>query len=95
MYGSASEETYKTHNVKRDASEEWDYAINSLKIDLREFIEEELPENEEDKSIYLVFSVDETKVYSNDYDDVVKVLTDYETKYEGKIRYKINTLEGG
>ena len=65
-----------------------------MKIDLREFIEKELTENEEDKSIYLVFSLDETKVYSNDYDDVVKVLTDYETKYEGRIRYKINTLEG-
>lgn len=94
MYGNASEENYKTHNVKRNASDEWDYAINSLKIDLREFIEKELTENEEDKSIYLVFSLDETKVYSNDYDDVVKVLTDYETKYEGRIRYKINTLEG-
>ena len=80
--------------MKRNASDEWDYAINSLKIDLREFIEKELTENEEDKSIYLVFSLDETKVYSNDYDDVVKVLTDYETKYEGRIRYKINTLEG-
>lgn len=93
-YGRASDENYEVHNVKRQAKEEWDYAINSLKLDLKEYIDKELQENAEDKYIYLVFSVDKTKVYSNDYDDVEKVLADFETKYDNRVRYKLSILDG-
>lgn len=95
IYGRASDENYEPHNVKRNATDEWDYVINSLKLDLKEFIDKELQGNAEDKYIYLVFSVDKTKVYSNDYDDVEKVLTDFETKYGDKVRYRLNILEKG
>ena len=93
-YGRVSDENYKPHNVKRSDTDKWDYEINSLKLDLKEWIDKELQENAEDKYIYLVFSVDKTKVYSNDYDDVEKVLTDFETKYNGSVRYRLNILEG-
>lgn len=93
-YGWASDENYETHDVKRSASDEWDYAINSLRLNLKEFIDKELQENAEDKYIYLVFSLDESKVYSNDYDDVEKVLMDTETKYSGRVRYRLNILDG-
>lgn len=92
-YGRASDDNYETRNVKRNDIDEWKYAINSLKLDLNKYIDEELQENTEDKFIYLVFSVDKTKVYSNDYDDVEKVLSDLEIKYDGSVRYKLNILE--
>lgn len=84
----------KQHNVKRNNTDEWDYEINNLKLDLIEYIEKELQENAEDKYIYLVFSVDKSKVYSNDYDDVEKVLMDCEMKYGDRVRYRLNILEG-
>lgn len=93
-YGRALDEDCETHNVRRNKTDEWDYVINSLKLDLKEFIEKELSENEKDKYIYIVFSVDTKKVYSNDYDDVEKVLSDFETKYDGTVRYRLNILEG-
>jgi len=80
--------------VKRTSTEEWDYAVNSLKLDLKESIDKELEGNAEDKYIYLVFSVDMTKVYADDYNDVEKVLTDFETRYGNKVRYRLNILEG-
>lgn len=93
-YGRASDENYKTYNAKRNATDEWNYAISYLKLDLQTFIEKELQENAEDKYIYLVFSVDITKVYANDFDDVEKVLTDFETKYGDKVRYRLSISEG-
>ena len=85
---------YKTYNAKRTATDEWNYAISYLKLDLQTFIEKELQENAEDKYIYLVFSVDITKVYANDFDDVEKVLTDFETKYGDRVRYRLSISEG-
>lgn len=94
-YGRTSDENYEIYNIKRGATDEWDYAINSLKLDLKEFIDKELQKEEQDKYIYLVFSVDKSKVYSNDYDDVEKVLMDCETKYtSARVKYKLNILEG-
>lgn len=93
-YGRAFDENCETYNVKRNATDEWDYVINSLKLDLKEYIDKEIQKNEEDTYIYLVFSVDKTKVYSNDYDNVEKVLTDFETKYGDRVRYRLNILEG-
>lgn len=94
-YGRASADgDYETHDVKRAATDEWDYAINSLKLDLNEYIKEELQKNAEDKYIYLVFSVDKTKVYSNDYDSVEKELKECEIKYGDKVRYRLNILGG-
>lgn len=93
-YGCATDENNKTHSVKRTSTEEWDYAVNSLKLDLKESIDEELEGNVEDKYIYLVFSVDMTKIYADDYNDVEKVLTDFETRYGDKVRYRLNILEG-
>lgn len=93
-YGRASDENYKTYDAKRNAADEWNYAINYLKLDLQTYIDKELQENAEDKYIYLVFSVDITKVYANDFDDVEKVLTDFEIKYGDKVRYRLNILGG-
>lgn len=93
-YGRASDETHKSHSAKRSATDEWNYAINYLKLDLQTFIEEELQENAEDKYIYLVFSVDITKVYAKDFNDVEKVLSDFETKYSGKVRYRYSNIKG-
>ncbi len=93
-YGRASDENYKTHDAKRTATDEWKYAISYLKLDLQAFIEKELQENAEDKYIYLVFSVDITKVYANDFDDIEKVLTDFETKYGDRVKYRLSIIEG-
>ncbi len=95
IYGRASDnKNYKTYNAKRTATDEWNYAMSYLKLDLQTFIEKELQENAEDKYIYLVFSVDITKVYANDFDDVEKVLIDFETKYGDKVRYRLSISEG-
>lgn len=93
-YGQASDENYKTYNAKRNVTDEWNYAISYLKLDLQTYIDKELQENVEDKYIYLVFSVDITKVYANDFDDVEKVLMNFETKYGERVRYRLNILEG-
>lgn len=93
-YGRTSDGNDKTHNVKRADAEEWDYATKSLKLSLKEFIDKELEEDAEDKYIYLVFSVDMTKVYSNDYDDVEKILMDFESRHGDRVRYRINDLKG-
>ena len=94
-YGRASDENATPPKpVKREDTEQWNYMINSLKLDVREFIDKELQENTQDKYIYLVFSVDPTKVYSNDYNDVEKVLTDCETKYGNNVRYRLHILGG-
>lgn len=93
-YGRAAEESPKTHKVKRTATNDWDYAISSLKLDLGEFVDKELEENEEDRYLYLVFSFDKNKVYSNDYDDVEKVLEKLEADHGDRVRYKRNTLGG-
>lgn len=93
-YGLASDENYKTYNVKRNATDNWNEAIIHLKLDLKEYIDKELQENADDKYIYLVFSVDVTKVYANDFDDVEKVLTDFETKYGDRVRYRLSILKG-
>lgn len=92
-YGHASDEDdTPPEPVKREDTEQWNYMINSLKLDVKEFIDQELQENTQDKYIYLVFSVDPTKVYSNDYNDIEKVLTDCETKYGDKVEYRLNIL---
>ena len=71
------------------------YWCNDEQIyEVQTFIEKELQENAEDKYIYLVFSVDITKVYANDFDDVEKVLTDFETKYGDRVRYRLSISEG-
>lgn len=92
-YGLASDENYKTFDVKRTATEEWSQAVTHFKLDLAEYIDQELQGNAEDKYIYLIFSVDKTKVYSNDYDDIEKILMYLETEYDGKVIYKLNILE--
>jgi len=92
-YGLASDENYKTFNVKRTAVDEWSQAVDHFRLDLDEYIDQELQDNAEDKYIYLVFSVDKTKVYSNDYDDIEKILTYFETRYDSKVIYKLNILE--
>ena len=94
-YGRASDENPPEYEAKRTSADDWNYAINSLKLDLQEFIEKELQESAEDKYIYLVFSVDMTKVYANDFDDVEKVLTDFETKYGDRVRYRLSTIGEG
>lgn len=94
IYGRASDENHKTYFAKRTATDEWNYAINYLKLDLQTFIEKELQENAEDKYIYLVFSVDITKVYANDFNDIEKVLSNFETKYGDRVRYRLSILEG-
>lgn len=93
-YGRASDENYKTDRAERTDTNEWNELINHLKLDLQTFIKKELQENAEDKYIYLVFSVDKTKVYANDFDDVEKVLTDFETKYDDRVRYRLRISEG-
>ena len=94
IYGRASDENPETYNVKRDDAEEWNYVKDSLKLYLTECLDKNLRENTEDKYIYLVFSVNTSKVYSNDYDDIDRILKDFETKYDSeKVRYKINILE--
>lgn len=94
-YGRASDENYETHNAKRSNANEWKDAINHLKLDLNNYVDKELQENAEDKYIYLVFSVDKSKVYSNDYDDVEKILIDCETKYgSDRVRYRLYIIEG-
>jgi len=94
IYGGATDEDYKESNVKRSDTAKWDREIMNLKLYLSEYIDKDLQENAEDKYIYLVFSVDKSKVYSNDYDDVEKVLMEFETEYDGKVRYRLNILEG-
>lgn len=92
-YGLASDENYKSFDVKRTATDEWNQAVTHFKLDLTEYIDQELQANAEDKYIYLIFSVDKTKVYSNDYDDIEKILMDLETEYDSKVIYKLNILE--
>lgn len=92
-YGLASDENYKTFNVKRAATEEWSQAVTHFKLDLAEYIDQQLQDNTGDKYIYLIFSVDKTKVYSNDYDDIEKILMYFEAEYGSKVIYKLNILE--
>lgn len=93
-YGRASDENYEIHEAKRTDASTWNSAIANLKLDLQTFIEKELQENGGEKYIYLVFSVDITKVYANDFDDVEEVLTSFETKYGYKVKCIINILGG-
>lgn len=92
-YGLASDENMAVHSVERDADSDWNYAINSLKIDLKEFIEKELKDNAEDKYIYLVFSSDKENIYERDYDNIEMILQNYEVTNGGKVVYKHNNIE--
>lgn len=90
-YGAASDENGgKQISAKRRDPEEWKYAVNTLKLDLQEFIETELASAAEDKYIYIVFIVDESKVYSNDFEDIKRALEIAENKDEsGRIQYRL------
>lgn len=91
-YGVVSDrEGGKQFAVKRKASDnKWEQAVNSLKMDLQEFLKAELENSSEDKYIYIVLSVDDNKVYNNDYNDIDNALKMAESKYgDGRVRYKI------
>ena len=94
-YGKALEDNGgKTLIAKGRNEEDWEYAVNSLKIDLNEFLEKEIS-GTEDKYIYIVFNVNESKVYSNDYDDIVSALETVEAKYDnGQVSVRIKSLNG-
>lgn len=90
-YGNAFSGNEKTHDVKKEGKDEWTYALNSLKVDVNDFINKELKDDKEDRYIYIVFSVDEENVYSSDFYDINKALSDIETKYGiDRIRYRVN-----
>lgn len=92
-YGIGADESTKTFNVKRASNEEWDNAMNSFKLAVDEFIQSELKKNSEDKYLYIVFSVDPMKVYSNDFKDIDDVLRSIEIKYgQETVRYQLNYI---
>lgn len=95
-FGRVSDENTKPREyVGRNDTSKWTEEINTLNRDINKFINNEQQDGAEDKYIYLVFSVDKSKVYSNDYDNIEKILKDYEAKYgSDKVRYKPNFLEG-
>lgn len=91
-YGEASDKKGgRQFFVKRRNSDiEWEQAVNSLKMNLQDFLKKELENFSEDKYIYIVFSVDDNKVYNNDYNDIDNALKMAESKYgDGRVRYKI------
>lgn len=94
-YGDASDKNkWKQFCIKRKDVEEWDKAISTLKVDLQEFLKNETTGNSEDKYIYIIFSVDETKVYADDHKIIQEVLEETESKSDNeKIRYKLNKIK--
>lgn len=90
-YGIASgEEDNKYFSVKRKDVGEWRQAVSTLKMDLQEFLKAELENSPKDKYIYLVFFVDDDKVYNNDFNDIDNALKVAESKYnDGRVRYRL------
>lgn len=93
-YGAASDQAGgKQISAKRRDPEEWNYAVNSLKLDLQEFIDNELANSPKDKYIYIVFIVDESRVYANDFEDIRRALEIAENEDEnGRVRYRLKKI---
>lgn len=92
-YGIGSDESTKNFNVKRTSKEDWDSAMNSLKLAVNEFVKNEMTQNSKDKYVYIVFSVDPMKVYSSDFKDIDDVLKGVEMKYGmEEVRYQLNYI---
>lgn len=73
---------------------EWKNAVNTLKVDLCDFINQEKDENPANKQIYIVFSVDETKVYDQDFSVIDSALGEIESRFEGQnVQYRIKMKE--
>lgn len=91
-FGRNSNNEYELYEIGRKDREKWNYSINKLKIFLNECIEQTI--QNDDKTIYIIFSIDTRKVYANDFECVENVLKDIESKDStGRVKYKITYLD--
>lgn len=81
-------DNYKSEEINRTAKEDWKKEINSLKLYINNTITEFQEENQE-MPIYIIFSVDSSKVYWNDFEDVERVIKNF-----NDIVYYPNELQG-
>lgn len=87
-FGDTAGEQLKIYTVKKYEKEEWNKAINFLKVDIKEFVDSELEDTNVEKYVYIIFSYG--NIYEKDYEEINKILSECETRYGiDKVRYRI------
>lgn len=84
------EESYKMFDVNKTDKEAWNEAMNQLKMFAYDAISN-AEDTDNNRMVYLIFSADYTKVYSNDFNDIESVLMSLASENE-KIVYYSNKL---
>lgn len=89
-YGKATDDEINQFNVKRTDTIIWNSAVSKFKIDLDEFIKSELSLSGEEKYIYIVFTIDESKIYANDFEDIDDAINEEVDKAQTeRVRYRL------
>lgn len=92
-YGDVREPENETVKIRRTDKEGWNLAVNNLKIALNEFVRDELAKEDEEKYIYIVFSLDETLVFDSDYYTIDEALREIEDRFGvDHVRYRLDIL---
>lgn len=79
-FGQANSDEQHSESIKKSDDIGWNTAVNSLKVDINNFISENKAGAEVEKYIYIVFSVNPNKVYEKDYQEIYKILANIEEK---------------
>lgn len=82
----------KKGNLEKQRRENWKMAVNSLKMDLENFLQTSL--SDPDKLVYILFTYDEDSVYNSDFEDIKRILDRYELEdTENRIRFRLKNAK--
>lgn len=82
----------KKGSYEKQRRENWNMAVNSLKMDLEKSLQASL--SDPDKLIYILFTYDEDSVYNSDFEDIHRVLDQYEVNdTENRVRYRLKNAK--
>lgn len=88
---SDTEKEPNVHEIKND--DEFDKAINDLKVKVNEYISQTVDDETNSTIAYIIFSYDPEKVFQDDYAVINQALSNIEIKANsGNVRYRLNPL---
>lgn len=92
-FGCSSDTAEKpnVHEIKND--DEFNKAINDLKVKVNEYISQITDDETNSTIAYIIFSYDTEKVFQDDYAAINQALSNIEVKANsGNVRYRLNPL---
>lgn len=82
----------KKGSYEKQRRENWNIALNGLRIDLDKTLQASLADP--DKLVYILFTYDEDSVYNSDFEDIHRILDQYETEdTENRVRFRLKNAK--